>query len=214
MADPVRVTVGPLVVASANNICTSQTPGAAGALTLNGTTVTSGVATLDKARRVLITAAANETGHSFVLTGTDRYGIVISETLAGPNTTTVQSVLDYLTITKLTISAAATGALTVGTSGVASSAYIWLNRNALPVVTFQTNVTGTINYTVESTLDDLQNTSPALATWIPHPNIASKVAATQDNYAAKPEYTRLTVNSQINPALATLTVVQAGLVGN
>lgn len=116
-----------LAAASANNICQSQTPGAAGALTLNGSAVSGGIATLDIARRVLITPAANETGHNFVITGQDRNGNVISETLAGTNATAFPSLLDYLKVTSVTISAAATGALTVGTNGTAATPWMLLD---------------------------------------------------------------------------------------
>src|ERR1700691_2559563 len=80
----VVATVGPLASASANNIALSQTPGAAGALTLNGSTVTGAVATLDNPRRVLITTA--DTTHTFTVTGTTPTGATISE-VVGPIST-------------------------------------------------------------------------------------------------------------------------------
>lgn len=118
-----------LAAASATAVCASQTPGAAGALTINGGSASSGVATLDVARRVLITAAGNESGKTFTITGTDRSGIPQREVVAGPNTTTGQSVYDYKTVTSVVISAAAAGTITVGTSAVASSRWIVLSDN-------------------------------------------------------------------------------------
>src|SRR4051812_37218667 len=77
-------------------------PGNNAVLTLDGAFVTAGVATLDIPRRVIITSAADDTAKSFVITGTDRYGNVISETLIGANTAAATSVRDYKTVTGVT----------------------------------------------------------------------------------------------------------------
>ena len=209
---PIFATVGPLTIASANAICLSQTPGGSVALTLNGALVTGGVAILATARRVLITCAGNETGKTFTLTGTSYNGQVQSETLAGPNATTVQSVLDYKTVTSITISAAAAGALTVGTSTVESSRWLRLDNWAFPQVAIQCDVTGTVNYTVQQTLDDPNNEtlpmSPAAVNWVNHPdtNLVGATATVQGNYGYAPLYARVTLNS--GTGSVTMTLVQ------
>ena len=109
---PVTVSVGPLAAAVANNIALSQTPGAAGAVTLNGSLVTGGIATLDNPRRVLITTA--DTTTVFTVTGTTPTGSVITESfkvVAGSSYTK----LDYKTVTSITVNQGTTAALTVGT---------------------------------------------------------------------------------------------------
>lgn len=146
-----------LATASANNIAQSQTPGGAGNLTLNGSAVSGGVATLDVARRVLITTTANETAKTFTITGTDRAGRTITETMTGPNNTTGFTLQDFKTITQIAVSAATTGALTVGTNGVGSSRWIGLNYL---VQQFEVSirvkvVSGSVTYTIEKTNDDL-----------------------------------------------------------
>ena len=78
---PIVVTVGPLAAASANNIALSQTPGGAGALTLNGSLVVGGVAILDVPRQVRITTTADETAKTFTIKGTDWAGSPISEVM-------------------------------------------------------------------------------------------------------------------------------------
>ena len=65
----IYVTVGPLASASANAICLSQTPSGAGNLTLNGALVASGVATMDKSRRVLVTTSPNSESFRFSCIG-------------------------------------------------------------------------------------------------------------------------------------------------
>lgn len=209
---PTKVTVGPLATASANAICLSQTPGAAGALTLNGASVTGGVAVLDVARRVLITCAGNESSKTFTITGTSYNGQVQSEVITGPSGSTAQSVLDYKTVTSITISAAAAGALTVGTNTVASSRWVRLDNWAFPQVGIQCTAAGTVNFTVQQTMDNPNDlTSPVAAsavTWVNHPdtNLVAATATVQGNYGYAPIFTRVTLNS--GTGAVSMTVVQ------
>lgn len=211
---PVRVTVGPLASASANAIALSQTP-SAGALALNGALASGGVATLDTARRVLFTFAADETGHSFVVTGTDWQGVVISETVAGTTAGTVYTAQDYKTVTSITISANATGALTVGTNGVASTPPVVLDVYARSTPGFQCTVTGTVNYTVQQTIVSPWDVEPEDWVWVNHPDTANLVAATataQGNYAyGPPSMMRVVINS--GTGSVALAVNQPGIIG-
>jgi hypothetical protein len=197
---PVVVTVGPLSAASANTICLSQTP-SAGALLINGASASGGVATLDVPRRVLITTTGNESAKTFVITGTDLTGNVVSESVAGPNIGTAFSQIDYKTVTSITISASAAAALTVGTNGAASSAWVRFDEWAPPSISIQCVASGTVNYTVQQTLNDPNSpTNPvgyASVTWFPSPD-SNLVAATgniQSNYAFMPTYARILLNS-------------------
>lgn len=217
---PIVVSVGPLTTASANNIATSQTPAGAGALTLNGTTVTNGVATLDHARRILITTG--DTTHTFTVKGTTPTGSVISE-VVGPITTSAYTTQDFLTVTSITISGGATAAVTVGTNGVASTPWVYLDPWALPMVSIQCDVSGTVNYTVQSTLDDPNSPTnpvlPSAVTWVNSPDTAAvaATAAIQTSYggfaayaAVSPTFVRVTLNS--GTGTVTATVVQPSAV--
>ena len=116
----ISITVGPLATASANAIAQSQTPGAAGALTLNGTLVNSqGVAVMDTPRMVLITTA--DSTHAFTITGTNNSGDAITEVVPAFGAASASSVLSYATVTGVAINGAATAPVTVGTNGVATS---------------------------------------------------------------------------------------------
>ncbi len=207
---PITATVGPLTAASANAICLSQTPAGAGALTINGALASGGVATLDTARRVLITCAGNESAKTFTITGTSYNGRVQSETITGPNATTAQSVLDYKTVTSITISAAAAGAITVGTSGVASSRWVRLDNWAFPQVGIQCDVSGTVNYTVQQTLDNPNDPISPMAlsavNWVNHPdtNLVGATTTLQGNYGYAPLYVRVTLNSGTGSVAMTL----------
>jgi hypothetical protein len=211
---PISATVGPLAAADADGICLSQTPGAAGALTLNGALVSGGVAVLDAARRVLITAAGDESAKTFTITGTSYNGQTQSETVTGPNATTAQSVLDYKTVTSVVISAAAAGAITVGTNGVASSRWMRLDSWAFAQVGIQVNVSGTINYTVQQTFDDPNDAtnpvSPANVIWVNSSDsaVVAKAVDAQSFYAYAPTFIKITANS--GTGSAKLVAVQYG----
>jgi hypothetical protein len=207
---PITVTAGPLAAASANNICLSQTPAAAGALTLNGALVVSGVAVMDNPRRVLITAASsNESAKTFTVTGIGANGNTVSEAITGPSSGTAQSVLDYKTVTSITISAAAAGAITVGTSGVGGSKWVVFDAFAPSLISLQCNVTGTINYTVQTTLNDpydpITPVAPANVVWVSSSDTAvvGATANQQSNFMFAPVYARILINSGTGSVAAT-----------
>jgi len=145
-----------LVAADDDNICASQTP-AAGALLLNGVAVTAGVAALGTQRRVLVTAVGDESTRTLTVTGTNEEGIVIRQTITGPNATTGATTLDFFTITGVTISGNAAGAIKVGTNGVGATKWVPLDQHVTPFhVSLQMLVgTGTANFTAQYTQDDV-----------------------------------------------------------
>jgi hypothetical protein len=218
---PIISTVGPLAAASANNIALSQTPGAAGPLTLNGSLVVNGVAVMDNPRRVLITTT--DTTHSFTITGTSASGTTQSEVVTNSGTS-VQSALDYKTVNSIVISGAASAAVTAGTSGVASTPWMRMDEWANPQISIQCDVNGTVNYTIQSTLDDPNSptnpVAPSAVNWVNSPD-ANAVAATaniQTSYGGfavgygslSPTFIRVTLNS--GAGSVTATVIQSGVV--
>lgn len=171
--------------AAANNICTSQTPGAAGPLTLNGALVAGGVATAGAAQLVTITSAGNDSGNTFTLTGTDADGGAQTETITGPNTTTVTGVKYFKTVTIVSIGAAAVGALTVGVA--ANSVSPTLKSVKEPGSDFNMGVgvavTGTITYSIQHTYDDTVKLATYPVTWFTHGTITAKSAAFDGAYS-------------------------------
>lgn len=148
-----------LVAAVANGICQSQTPGAGSStLTLNGSLVTSGVAVMDSQRQVKFDpGAGNFSGAVITLNGTDDNGNVISEALAGGNATPTLSVLNYKTITSITIaSGPGAVAVVVGTTGVGASPPVILDRYISPIsvqLAYEL-VSGAQNVDIQYTNDD------------------------------------------------------------
>lgn len=188
---------------------------AAGAVTVG----VNGVATLDKARRVLFTSAGDDSGITFTVTGTDYSGTPISETLAGVNATTAYTNLDYATVTSITSSGAVATTLTVGTNGIASSPWVRFDGLAANAqVAYQSTVSGTVNFTVQSSMEDPTlpiNTNnplgyrwtPATVTWVDDATNASKTATLTGTYAAAPVWSRVTLNS--GSGIVTTTYQQA-----
>lgn len=208
--------------AAANNIAQSQSPGA-GTITLNGSLVSGGVATLDAARRVIVTSGGNDTGITFTVIGTGRApggggsGPALSETITGASGAAAATTQDFKTVSSVTHTGTVAGTVTVGTSGIGSSAWFNIDTNAVPVnVLAAVVVSGTINYSVEFTLDDpnalASGTFPtALTTSTIMPAAIVAATSNQSGLISSPVWgIRLTQNSFTNPGTATLSWNQAG----
>lgn len=77
-------------------------------------------------------------------------------------------------------------------------------------VGFSVVVSGTVNYTVQHTFDDIFNAS-ITPTWFNHPTVAGLSVSADGNYAFPVRALRVTVNS--GSGTATLTMIQAGMPG-
>ena len=195
-----QVTVGPIAAADADGICASQTP-SAGALTINGALASGGVATLDVQRRVLITTAADESARTFTITGTNWAGNTVSQTIDGPNASTGSTTISFKTVTSVTISGNAAGAVTVGTNGVADSPWVRFDDFAPNYISVNCVVDGTANYSVQTSLDDPNNfTSPVPAgdmAWLDalDGNIVSESTDKSGGIQYAPTFARVVLNS-------------------
>jgi hypothetical protein len=176
---------------------------------LNGTLVNSaGVAVLATPQRVLITTA--DTTHIFTVNGTNAAGAPISETV-GPITTSAYTVQDFATVTSITVNAAPTAAVTVGTNGIGSTPWVRTDEWANPSVSIQIDVSGTVNYTVQASNDDPNDptnpTAAASMTWINSndTNVVGATTAELTNYLFAPRYVRVTLNSGSGSITATVT---------
>jgi len=99
-----------------NGICAQQTLAAAGNALLNGSLASGGTVTLDVPRNVIIDAAGAATA-VLTVTGTDVYGLPMSEAITLNGTTAVAGKKAFKTITRIAASAAATDFF-VGTGDV------------------------------------------------------------------------------------------------
>ena len=102
---------------SATAVAAAQAVAAAGNLTINGASATAGVATLDVPRCVsIVSSNAGDTTQIATVTGTDTYGIPMSEAITFNGVTTVSGQKAFKTVTRVAISAALTGNASVGST--------------------------------------------------------------------------------------------------
>lgn len=195
-----------------DGVSVSQTPAAGGtqSLTITGAFASGGIATLDIPRRVAITSAGNDSGRTFVVTGTADGERVISESLTGPNTTTVNTTKDFKTVTSVTINGNAAGALKVGTNGVLSSPWIPMGRE-VGKTGFDIAVTGVVNYSIQHTMDDPFQAVPingivdTYLTPFSHPTARNLTANDDGGYYDRPvAAVRVLINSYTNGASLTV----------
>lgn len=198
-----------LTAGSVNVIAHSQTPLGAGNLTL-----TSSPVTLDTQRQVLITQAADETGHNFTVYGKTDGGNLISEVVPGSNGASVHTSQNFLIVTTVAIDAAATGALQVGTNTVGATPWVMLDWSIAPFsVGLAVIVTGTVNYTVNYTYEDFTGTFPNPSgnppTAFSITALAAKTANLDSNIVVPVTGIQLQINS--GTGTAQLVVIQSGL---
>lgn len=179
---------------------------AAGAITVGR----AGVATLDTPRRVIVTSGGDDSSIAFTIAGTDGTGNAISETLTGANAGIAQSALDYKTVTSILTSGAVATVVEIGTNGVASSQWVRFDDYAsVSQVALQCTVSGTVNYTVQQTMDDpgwlYSGLTPADVTWVDHPDpaLVGATATKQGNYGYAPLFARVLLNSGTGSVTAT-----------
>jgi len=103
-------------VADRDGVCKAQSAAGAGSLTINGALATGGVATLATPRHVSVYAAGDNSGVTFTVTGTDRMGDALTESITGPNATTVKGEKNFATVTTVAVDAATTGNVEVGSA--------------------------------------------------------------------------------------------------
>jgi hypothetical protein len=104
------------VALDADGVCAQQTLAAAGNALLDGALASGGTVVLDVPRNVIIDAAGAATA-VLTITGTDTYGIPMSEAITLNGTTAVSGKKAFKTITRIAASAAATDFF-VGTGDV------------------------------------------------------------------------------------------------
>lgn len=207
---PITVTVGPLVAAAANNIAASQTVTGAANVVLNGALVSGGVATLDTPRRVLITNVGNDSSITFTVYGTTFGGTSVSETVQGTSGSAVATTVDFATVTRIATSGSTSASgITVGTNGIAGSRWVRLDSWADAQTSIACNATGTVNYTLQVSMDDPNSPTNPVAVnsvaWL-NTNDTDAVTATADvftNFQFTPTFARILLNSGSGSVAAT-----------
>lgn len=157
-------TISMAVAAAATGLAAAQAVAAPATLVLNGTLIVGGVYTGTGARRmVAVSTSAGDTTQTVTFVGTDRYGNALTESVLLNGNVAVTTVNDFLTVTKVTVNAAAVGNISAGTSAKASGAWISIDRvsnNPVSIALLCTLVSGAANFTVEETFDDPNGNQP------------------------------------------------------
>jgi|TARA_R100000093_G_C1931633_1_gene68916 hypothetical protein len=198
----------------ADGICASQTPSASGeqSLTIAGALASGGSVTLNQGHLIQVTAAGNETGRDFTITGTDYRGNTISEVVEDPNAGAVSTTKYFKTVTSVTVDDDTAGAITVGVNGQSSSNTIPLDRYQTPFnVGIGIDISNTLTYTVQHTFDNVQiDTSLDALKWFNHDDLAAQTADADGNYAFNVEAVRIIITSFTSGTL-TGTLIQSGV---
>lgn len=164
-------------------IALTQTLAGAGSLTLNGTLAQGGTVDFHGfARVVSLTSANNLSAVNFTVTGSVN-GASVSETLAGPNNTTVETANIFDGVTSVTSSNAANG-ISIGTGTTGHTGWILTDTYApFPSVGIQVITTGVITWSFIATLQDVSNKLPnALSIFTPVVGLTNQNASAQGVY--------------------------------
>ncbi len=217
-----------LTNASATSLALSQQPLAAGALTLNGALISSGTYQAESlgtngiariSHKIAIASDADESKKTFVITGTNPDGVAQSESITGPNTTTVNSTKFYSTVSSVSIDAKSVGNITVGTANVVQTPTIMMNTRTSSIqISNAVIISGTINFTLAHTFDNIMYSSNynlqsgnklvTTVTYFDDPTIASKTANTAALLSLPVSGSHLTINSYSSGATFRWSIVE------
>lgn len=188
-----------------DGIFQNQTLGGSGNFTLNGAGVVNGQwVTPDLfAKQIGFASTGNISAVIFTVSGYEDKNktIPITETIAGPNNNTVETTNYFYSIQSISASGAVGTNTKAGPVDEAVSQIIPIkrtnsDRNERQVgLTFI--VTGTINYTVQQTSDDVQSLTDRTFNWLDSDDSAVVGATTSknSNYIALPQAMRVKINS-------------------
>jgi hypothetical protein len=204
---PISVTAGSLPIADANAIALAATLAAAGDLTLTSTPYV-----LDPPRHVTITSAGNDSARTFIVYGTTYGGVSISESLAGTNAGTATTTLDFATVTRISVNGATAGNVEAGYAQSGGSRWVRMDSWAAAQTVAQVSVSGTVTYSVQTTMNDPNDASDPIAienvVWLDalDPNLVSESTAKSGFFAYTPSFVRIVASG--GDGYATLTLAQ------
>jgi hypothetical protein len=179
-----------------SNVAVSGNTGSVQVGSFSGATFTGSTA-----RQVTISSTGNDSVNTFVVTGTDTNGAVFSETITGPNTATVTTNSYFRTVTSISISGNAVGTITVGMTATAASPLVRFDDFAPSNISIQCDVSGSVTYTVQSTLDDPNDpfspTPIGSMLWVntSDTNVVAATTTQQSNFLFAPRYARVIITT-------------------
>lgn len=181
------------------------------AWTISTTAPTDGLAHLVTVRN---DSATNHAAKTIVLVGTDAQGNAQTETIAAPGTSaTVTSTKYFKTLTSATPSATiGSDTFDIGWSAASITQMYPVDFNSVTGggISLGVTVTGTINFDVQHTLDDIFESTTAAqnARWFDHSTIAADTASVDGNYAFPIRAIRFLTNSVTTGATVVFSILQ------
>jgi len=164
------------------------------------------------AHKLNFTSAANLSGITLTLTGTDADGKAQTEALTGPNAGTVVSANYYKTFTALSVSSTlGANTLDVDLSDEVVTSTYQLDAHSSNAASLHVDITGTIDYDVQMILGARVGdfaTPQQSAVWIPITAFDGKTADVQGAAPLGASAVRLVVNSYSTGAEAQLYIAQ------
>ena len=183
----------------------NQTLGSAGNFTLNGAGIVNGEwVTPDLfAKKIGFASTGNISAISFVVSGYEDKNktIPISETIAGPNNNTVETTNYFYSIQSVSASGVVgtntkAGAVNKAISQIIPTKRTYSDRNERQIgLSFI--VTGTIDYTVQQTNDNIQSLTNRNFNWLDHDDsdLVNATISKNGNYIAIAQAMRVKINS-------------------
>ena len=148
-----------------------------------------------------------------MITGTDRYGNVRTETIVGANPTSYGT-KNFKTVTAVTVDGNTAGNITVGMAALAETAWIPLNLYSGPHigVTVALSSAASLTYTVEGTMSDVQAegfTGDQAVTFILDAAMSGRSSSAVVQKSAMARAIRLSITAWTSGS-ATLSLLQQG----
>lgn len=217
---PIKIDIDPIDV-DPDGIAENQTLGEAGDLTLNGALCdlgTAGQFDIEDAGyssgcggvQIAIDSAGDISGVTFTVTGLDQDGKSVTEDITGVTTAAVESTNYYSQITQIAADGAVGSNVFVGPVDEVATSTIPVSYLGQYQATAAVDITGTIDFTVRETFDDIQTSVNAVqdAQWFNISALASKTADTIGEAARGATALSLIVNSYSSGAEAQLFISQ------
>lgn len=154
--------------ASTTTIAQAQGKSSAGNLTLNGSLVSGGVATIDVARNVqIVSTSAVDSTLTATVTGGDVYGVTTVETITFSGTTASQGKKAFKTVTNIAVSGSTAGTVAAGPGDIFGVPYYFSQTSSLQAFWDATWNSGSGTTTVGSTSTATATTGDVRGTYKP-----------------------------------------------
>ena len=202
------ITISP-VASDINAICETQTPGSATTMTLNGDRVDDGTY-FTQPCHVLISCAGDDDLVNFTVVGTDRYGQVLTEVIAGADTGSTDGTKNFSTITSITTSAGCAAGIQVGNTDSLQSQWIPVNRYGGDISIGCTPGDANMTYAIQHTFDDVQAAGfmEDDADTFVHATLTGETTAQDGSYSTPINAFRVSITGYSGSETLTVTYVQ------